>query len=190
MTGSAGDDTGAREREERLRAIVPLLKQVEGEVELMLHGASMEPTIPDGSLIRIRCRDPHGCAVGDIVVMRAGAGAGIVAHRVFHRGRRGEAAHYLLTRGDGRWLPDPPVPVASLLGIVTGIARGGTWVPPPPATAPGWAAAVSAGVLRSMLEFNLPMARTVAAGLAWLRGGYLRFRRAARSEVDGGDVAR
>jgi hypothetical protein len=186
MTGRAGDDAGAREREERLRAIVPLLKQVEGEVELVLHGVSMEPTIPDGSMIRIRCRDPHACSVGDIVVMRAESG--VVAHRVFHRGRRGAAAHYLLTRGDARWVPDAPVPVASLLGIVTGVTRGGTWTPPPPAIAPGWVAAVSAGVLRSMLEFNLPLARAVAGGLALLRRGYRRLRRLARSAGDGRTV--
>ena len=184
----AGHDMGARAREERLRAIVPLLKRVEGEVELMLYGVSMEPTIPDASLIRIRCREPHTCKVGDVIVMQTGTG--IVAHRVLYRGRRGRAAQYLITRGDARWLPDPPVPVASLLGIVTGVAAGKIWGPPPAARQEsGWAAAFSFAVLRLVLERNVTLGRSLAAALAGLRRGYLGLRRATRTKAGRGNSA-
>ena len=175
----------AGEREERLQAIAPLLKRVEGEVELMLYGASMEPTIPDASLIRIRCREPEACRVGDVVVMQAGNR--VIAHRVLHRGRRGQAREYLITRGDARWLPDPPVPAAALLGIVTGVAVGEAWNPPAPAAEPGRAAAISFALLRSALERNVTLGRSFAAVLAGLRRGYLVLRRVTRPKGGNGN---
>jgi hypothetical protein len=172
------------EREERLRAIAPLLKRVEGEVELMLYGVSMEPAIPDASLIRIRCGEPEACRVGDVVVMQAGSR--VVAHRVLHRGRRGRAREYLITRGDARWLPDPPVPVASLLGVVTRVAAGGAWDRPSAAHERlGWASVFSLAVLRSALEFNVTLGRSVATALTGLRRTYLALRRVMRTMAGG-----
>ncbi|NNG14858.1 MAG: hypothetical protein HKM89_00165 [Gemmatimonadales bacterium] len=188
MTERRNTAAGEHEREERLRAIVPLLKRVEGDVELMLYGLSMEPTIPDASVIRIRCREPETCRVGDVVVMQAGSR--IIAHRVLHRGRRGRAREYLITRGDARWLPDPPVPVASLLGVVAGVAAGETWSPPSAAREEsGWAAALSFAVLRSALELNVTLGRSLAAALAGLRRGYLGLRRTMRAIARGKNSA-
>lgn len=78
----------------------------------LVHGGSMAPTIPAGSLIVVAPLrgDP---APGEVVAYRR-PGVGIVVHRVVGREARG-----VRTRGDANTLRDPfVVPVADLFGRV------------------------------------------------------------------------
>ena len=80
-------------------------------VDVPVNGSSMGASLPDGTIVRVQLG--MACAVGDVVVFRQREQ--VVAHRVIHR-----TAVYLLTRGDARFAPDPPVPFDRVLGRVTG----------------------------------------------------------------------
>jgi hypothetical protein len=111
---------------EQLAAVADLWTRSSRELVVRLTGRSMEPAIPSGAEVRIRCGESGG--VGDVVVCREGAGVRV--HRVVARA----AQAWILTRGDARWLPDAPLPGDdAVLGRVTAVVRDGTFVAPPAA---------------------------------------------------------
>ena len=109
---------------EQLAAVGDLWTRSGRELVVRLTGRSMEPAIPSGAEVRIRCGETGG--VGDIVACREGAG--VLVHRVVAR----SAGGWILTRGDARWLPDAPLPGdEAVLGRVVEVKRGDAFAPPP-----------------------------------------------------------
>ncbi|MGH7702677.1 MAG: S24/S26 family peptidase [Gemmatimonadales bacterium] len=177
MVAPEGAWLGPERAEDRLRAAAPLLQRAGNEVESVLRGWSMGSTIPDGSRVRIQCGDPDGCERGDVVAIQAGPQ--LVIHRIVARGRRMAARNYVLTRGDARWWMDPPVAVASILGIVTAVEREDVWSPPrPPVGSPGrrFLRAIPCLMLRLALEVSVPLALALGrlSNAAWLARRRLR----------------
>jgi hypothetical protein len=85
-------------------------------VDFPITGNSMGTSLPKGTVVRVALG--AGCNAGDIAVFRQQER--IVAHRVIDRGTT-----HLITRGDARFAPDPPVPATQILGRVTGIVSSG-----------------------------------------------------------------
>lgn len=111
------------ERDQRL-AVASLLQRAGKRVEAVVSGGSMEPTIPRGTQIRIDCSQLD-FSVGDVVSFIAGKN--LISHRVVYRGKRGRARGYIITRGDGTWLCDPPAAADTVLGVVREKNRGEGW---------------------------------------------------------------
>ena len=131
---------------EQLAAVADLWTRGGREIVVRLTGRSMEPAIPSGAEVRIRCGESGD--VGDIVACQEGAGVRV--HRLVARSPRG----WLLTRGDARWVPDAPLPAESLvLGRVVAVRRGEAFEPPPPLravpAAAGFALAIGGRVARA-----------------------------------------
>lgn len=84
------------------------------EVEMSVVGNSMGTALPEGTIVRVALCDGRSVLQGDIVVFRQNDG--ILIHRVVHR-----AATHLLTRGDARLAPDPPVTFVDVVGSVTNV---------------------------------------------------------------------
>jgi signal peptidase I len=91
-------------------------------VDFPITGNSMAPNLPAGMVVRVVLVKADSCNPGDIVVFRHAQQ--IVAHRVIRRTRS-----YLITRGDARVAPDPPVSFERVLGCVTGIIASGELQP-------------------------------------------------------------
>ena len=89
----------------------------------------MGATLPDGTVARVWLGDGASCLVGDVVIFRQGEQ--LVAHRVLYRGVHGRAVRHLVTRGDARIAPDPPVSCGRVLGRVTGIVTSSETLPLP-----------------------------------------------------------
>jgi hypothetical protein len=113
-------------------------------------GSSMEPAIASGADVLLVCGT--ACAPGDVVAVRA-AGA-VLVHRVVARGRDGT---WLLTRGDARLVPDPPVRAEDVIGRVTGRRAGGGFE-----DVPGGRGSPAAGVV--LASFVALMRASPAAG--------------------------
>jgi hypothetical protein len=102
-------------------------------------GTSMLPTLPPGVELRFECGAP--VAVGDIaVLLHRGQ---VLVHRVVGRG----TSPTLLTRGDGTWVPDPPMSEGDVVGRVVEMSSGGSWGPPGAAPGSGWRRLVLAACL-------------------------------------------
>ena len=86
-------------------------------VDIPINGRSMGATLADGAMARVSLQAGGSCAGGDVVLFRQGGT--VVAHRVVRR-----TAGYLMTRGDARIAPDPPVPLERVIGRVEGTVRG------------------------------------------------------------------
>lgn len=111
----------------RILAVASILRTDQRVIESQIQGTSMESTIPDGSRIRIRFSDQKSYQVGQVVAFLAGTR--IIVHRLAYKGRYGRAKNYLITQGDGKLLPDPPVNFESVLGLVTEFQCEGRWMP-------------------------------------------------------------
>jgi hypothetical protein len=92
-------------------------------VTCRLIGGSMQDAIPAHSQIRISFGRPVD-RVGEVVAFMEGSR--VVAHRVAYRSRL-RRHDFLVTRGDARILPDPPVPVPAVLGTVDQVDDGSGW---------------------------------------------------------------
>ena len=79
-------------------------------IDFPIVGHSMEPTVAHGATVRVDLG--RSVSNDDVVLFRQHEQ--LVAHRVIHRGAR-----TLITRGDGRIAPDPPVALEHVLGVVS-----------------------------------------------------------------------
>ena len=115
---------------ERLLALSSLLRKGSREFEFFLQGKSMEPSLPDGSCIRVRLAADDQFIVGQVLTFVAEDR--VMAHRLVRSVKSGNK-EYLITRGDATVCCDWPVPATSLLGIVIGFSSPGVWQPIGPA---------------------------------------------------------
>jgi hypothetical protein len=115
---------------ECLLALSSLLRKGSREFEFFLQGKSMEPSLPDGSCIRVRLAADEQFMVGQVLICVTKDR--VVAHRLVRSVKSGNK-RYLITRGDATVCCDWPVPASSLLGIVIGCSIPGVWQPVGPA---------------------------------------------------------
>ena len=113
----------------RLEAIAAIWKREARQLTARFGGSSMEPTIPSGGEVVLRCGGSP--EPGDIAAF-IDRGR-ILVHRVV---ARSPSRGWLLTRGDASAIPDPPIREAATIGTVVRVRLGDLWVepPPPPAT--------------------------------------------------------
>ena len=98
-----------------LEAVAALWKRERREFETSFSGTSMLPAIAPGQAVVVRCGlEP---AVGDVVLFRSNSE--IMVHRVAAR-----AGPWLMTWGDANWLPDEPVEVIDVIGVLSDIPPG------------------------------------------------------------------
>jgi hypothetical protein len=99
---------------ERLDAAAGLWKKERRELTARFSGTSMQPVIPPGTEVRVRC----GADVreGDVAVCQEGTR--VLVHRVIAVSRKNG---WILTRGDATAVPDLPVRLSSVLGRITGL---------------------------------------------------------------------
>ena len=107
---------------QRFDAAAKQLARGNHSVDIPITGTSMGANLPKGTVVRVALTDAASCNAGDIVVFRLLQR--VVAHRLIHR-----TDSYLLTRGDARFSPDPPIPNDRVLGRVTGIVASGALLP-------------------------------------------------------------
>ena len=159
-----------------LPALMALLQRGQVEIESGIRGESMAPTLKTGDRIRITCGDVSGCSEGDVLAFVYQGG--LVAHRMVARGQRGPARQYVVTRGDGMHLCDPPVPLASVLGRVTSWSPSDTdsWRDLPSAPTPGIGRRAGERLVATLLELHPGFARASTGRLLWVRGKLLRLR--------------
>jgi len=101
-----------------LAAVASLWRKTGRSLRARFGGSSMEPAIPDGSMVSLRCGQAG--ARGDVIAFLAGGR--LIVHRIVARAPDGG---WTLTRGDARVLPDVPVrDPETVLGRVTGLCRG------------------------------------------------------------------
>lgn len=110
---------------EGLAAVAALWRKTGRELRARFGGSSMEPALPAGSEVLLRCGEAGASgpplADGDVIAFLADGR--LIVHRVVARAPDGA---WTLTRGDARVLPDVPIRDASaLVGRVAGICRGG-----------------------------------------------------------------
>lgn len=155
---------------DRAHLLLPLASEFgreQPEFESAIRGSSMWPAIPPGARLRVRVSRHSPWDVGDIVLFLADDG--YTVHRVVSRARRISGDAYLLTEGDRRFAPDPPVSCGKILGTVVAVEVGGQWKPPGPASAHRWhkrvARALTRTVMVAALSFNVEAARHLAACL-------------------------
>ncbi|MCU0610600.1 MAG: S24/S26 family peptidase [Candidatus Eisenbacteria bacterium] len=91
-----------------------------GRFTLTARGGSMNPAVPDGSVVVVEPAAFSLARYGEIVMATYG-GTWHVIHRIVGRDRR---AGMLLTKGDSLDGLDPPVDEAMFLGRVAGYSRG------------------------------------------------------------------
>jgi signal peptidase len=98
-----------------LAAGTTLLAPVLGGRALVVGGASMEPTIPRGSLVLVTPAGPEGYRLGDVVTVQQGASTPYT-HRI-SRLTELRGLPYVETRGDANAQPDPAiVPITAIVG--------------------------------------------------------------------------
>lgn len=105
-----------------LLAVADLWKRTGRTIEARFTGASMEPAIPSGSRLRLRCGAPVGA--GDVAAFVHDGH--VLVHRVLH-----VAPPFVLARGDALAVPDPPLPLDRVLARVEASERDGEWTVPP-----------------------------------------------------------
>ena len=121
-----------REDPARILSVAGSLRKPGRVIESTVQGLSMGRTIPAGSRIRITLRTGGRYDPGEVIAFVGGPY--IIVHRVVCRMRR-KARSYLLTLGDGTWLPDQPISEDRVLGPVSEIHREHGWTPAGPLSA-------------------------------------------------------
>jgi len=168
----------------RILTVAAMLRGRGRAVESTVEGASMGPTLPPGTRIRIELTDQGAYDVGDVVAFLAGAQ--IVVHRVVRRGRTGGARGCLVLRGDATLVPDAPVRHAEILGVVTGIRRGGIWDPVGPSPRRSLRARVAMSLLLVVVAGALQVSPRLAGSVAIaLHRATRALRRARRRSAAG-----
>ena len=157
------NDNVSNARPEDMLSVARLLLNAQDVVEAIAHGTSMAPTIPSGATIRIQRVDPDSLRAGQVVAVIAENT--LLTHRVVARGNGRVASGYVVTRGDGNTLCDPPLPVQAVLGAVTAY-RAGDWCEiGAPIRRPGWRGLVTVvfdSAVRSALEVDVQLADRLA----------------------------
>ncbi len=105
----------------RLAGLVQLWQTNDHDVWIRLQGKSMLPTIPPGSLLRLRCTSgvPH---IGDIIAYRNGGS--LAVHRLIRTVEEPSSGQVvLICKGDGNAHLDPPVTVDRVVGVVLQVRR-------------------------------------------------------------------
>jgi signal peptidase I len=132
-------------------AVLTRAAQLTGRELFAINGGSMEPTIPNGSLVAVQAVDPMRIAIGDIVTVRAGNGM-IYSHRVVQV-LDGPEGRLLQLRGDANASADEaPVAPAQVVGRVTESVplAGSAWSLL--STIPGFVAALSVPILLFLIH--------------------------------------
>jgi hypothetical protein len=124
------------DRPELLLPLVSHLGQGQPDFESAVRGNSMAPAIPAGARIRVRPGEGSSCRIGDVVFYLSDGG--YVVHRVAYRPAPSADGDYLLTAGDARFAPDPPVPCRQILGTVVAVQGNGQWAPVGPPVPGPW----------------------------------------------------
>ena len=154
----------------KLRALSLKGEQV---IHSQLSGGSMGEALPGDSRIRIRSDATESWRVGEVIAFLAGSR--VMVHRVVYEGRRGQAARFVLTQGDGNWLCDPPVNRATVVGRVDAFSRGDDdWQPVGPRRMPGLkraTAAMSLALMRLALEISPALSIALSKPMSWMRMG-------------------
>ena len=108
----------------RLELVAETLRQF-SEVRFIARGSSMLPTIYPGDCLTVNCFGTHAPRCGEVVLYRR-AGEFRV-HRIAALAEEGSFTSYIL-RGDSLTENDPPVAACDLLGRVTWLERGGSFL--------------------------------------------------------------
>lgn len=133
MTGERAEETTRAlsafvvDRAHLLLPLASQLGQAQTDFESAIRGSSMAPAIPGRARLRVRVDAQRPWQVGDVVFFLADGG--YTVHRVVCRPRRKSDGDYLLTEGDARFAPDPPVPCHQILGTVVEVQINGEWRP-------------------------------------------------------------
>ena len=105
---------------EGLAAVASLWRKTGRELRARFGGSSMEPALPAGTEVLLRCGETGG--PGEVIAFLADGR--LVVHRVVARAADGG---WTLTRGDARVLPDVPIRDAeAVVGRVAGVWRAGS----------------------------------------------------------------
>ena len=105
---------------EGLAAVASLWRKTGRELRARFGGSSMEPALPPGTEVLLRCGETGG--PGEVIAFLADGR--LVVHRVVARAADGT---WTLTRGDARVLPDVPIRDAeAVVGRVAGVWRSGS----------------------------------------------------------------
>lgn len=131
---------------EALAAVASLWRKTGRELRARFGGSSMEPALPPGTEVVLRCGETG--APGDVIAFVADGR--LVVHRVVAQAPDGA---WTLTRGDARVLPDVPIrDREAVLGRVAGLWRAGSLegVPAPTDSLPRrWAVDLACVALRA-----------------------------------------
>jgi hypothetical protein len=152
---------------ERAHLLLPLASELgdsQPVLESAIRGSSMSPAIPAGACLRVRPIGQRPCQVGDVVFYLADGG--YTVHRVVYRARRASGLGYLLTAGDARFAPDPPVPSSRVLGTVVAVQSGSQWRPTSPLTPGPWYQRVVRAITLAVMIAALWLSATAAHWLA------------------------
>lgn len=138
--------------------VLELLKEAAdraGFLRLRVSGASMEPTIADGEIVRVRPVNAEQIKRGDVIVFHEEGR--LVAHRV-SRVLKSSGETLFVTRGDAVQESDLPVSTDRVLGVIDSVERGGTAVRLRPRPAAGVSARI---ILSGLLKLPLKVAYRV-----------------------------
>jgi len=145
----------------------------------------MWPAIPPGARLRVRVGGPAPPKVGDIALYLGDDG--YTVHRVVSIARDMSGRAYLLTEGDARLAPDPPVACDKVLGAVVAIEIGGQWQPPGPLQADRWlrrlTRACTKAIMIAAMALSVPAARRLAMVLLSLESRARAVVRGAKREA-------
>ena len=168
---------------DRAHLLLPLASQLgeaQTDFESTIRGSSMAPAIPAGARLRVRLNGRESCQVGDVVFYLADGGVYTV-HRVVYRARRASAKGHLLTEGDARFAPDPPVSPGQVLGTVVAMRVDGQWQALRPQRARPLhqrvARFLTLTLMGGVMELNVVAANRLAVGLLTLESRVRLVRR-------------
>jgi hypothetical protein len=159
---------------EGLAAVASLWRKTGRELRARFGGSSMEPGVPPGTEVVLRCGESGG--PGDVIAFLSDGR--LLVHRVVARARDGA---WTLTRGDARLLPDVPIVDAeAVVGRIAGIWSAGSVVAvpaPPESLARRWVLGAFAAVLRASPKAGVAALASLHAASRWGRTLVLFVRR-------------
>jgi hypothetical protein len=172
-----GADAGAEidlAEGEGLAAVASLWRKTGRELRARFGGSSMEPAVPPGTEVVLRCGETGG--PGDVIAFLSDGR--LLVHRVVARARDGA---WTLTRGDARVLPDVPIVDAhAVVGRIAGIWRAGSLVEvpaPPDSLRRRWLLAGASALLRASPRAGAAALASLHASGRWARSLALILRR-------------